>query len=279
MRILFLGDIVGEPGRKIVRDGLAAIRFAFQVDLVVANAENAAGGSGINPRCYTQLAKAGVQAFTMGDHVYRKKEIYQLFEAGLPICKPANFPPDAPGPDHLIIQLEDAPPVAVISVLGRVFMRPVDCPFRAVDRVLASLPSEVTTILVDMHAEATSDKQLMLRHLQGRVSAVFGTHTHVPTADAAVFEPGTAYITDVGMTGPYDSVIGRRYDRVLRTTLTFEPTAFDVATGDPRISGALVDVDASTGLAKSVSLLHLNHPQIEQLQAAACNANAASPPT
>lgn len=268
MRILFLGDIVGEPGRKIVRDGLAAIKAKYRIDLVIANAENAAGGSGINPRCYTQLANAGVQAFTMGDHVYRKKEIFQLFDAGYPICKPANFPPDAPGPDHIVVTTDDEQPVAVISLLGRVFMRPVDCPFRAVDRVLDQLSAEVSIVVVDMHAEATSDKQLMARYLAGRVTAVLGTHTHVPTADATILEPGTAFITDVGMTGPYDSVIGRRYDRVMKTTFSFEPTPFDVAQGDPRISGALIDVDPETGLATSISLLHLDRRAIEAMQAA-----------
>lgn len=266
MRIFFLGDIVGEPGRKIVRDGLPAIVAKYRVDLVIANAENAAGGSGINPRCYSQLVNAGIHAFTMGDHVYRKKEILQLFEAGCPICKPANFPPDSPGPDHLVIQADTDVSVAVISVLGRVFMRPVDCPFRAVDRVLEDLSPQVGTIIVDIHAEATSDKQLMARYLAGRVTAVLGTHTHVPTADATILPPGTAYITDVGMTGPYDSVIGRKYDRVIKTTLSFEPTPFDVAQGDPRISGALIDVDIETGLAQSISLLHLDRHAIESIR-------------
>lgn len=262
MRILFLGDIVGEAGRKIVKRAVPALRARFGLDLVVANAENAAGGSGINPRCYSQLESSGIDAMTMGDHVYKKTEIYPLFEQDKPICRPANFPPDSPGPDHLVVQA-GSEKVAIVCVLGRMFMRPVDCPYRAVDRVLEQLPKKVKIILVDIHAEATSEKQLMLRHLLGRATAVLGTHTHVPTADARVHPPGTAYLTDVGMTGPYDSVIGRRCDRVLHTTLTFEPTAFEVATGDPRISGALIEADPETGRALAVELIHLDKADID----------------
>jgi hypothetical protein len=232
---------------------------------VIANAENASGGSGLNQRGYAQLAAAGIDAMTMGDHVYKKKEIYELFNKGRPICKPVNFPRQAPGLDHLIVETPDHTPVAVVNVLGRVFMRPVDCPFAAMDRVLLDIGERAKVIIVDVHAEATSDKQLMLRHLVGRVSAVLGTHTHVPTADAAIFPPGTAYITDVGMTGPYEGVIGRRWDKVLHTVTTFEPTDFAVANGDPRLSGALVDVDPETGRAQSIELLHLNEPALEAM--------------
>lgn len=266
MKILFLGDVVGEPGRKICRHGVPALRAHWDLNLVIANAENAAGGSGINARCLRQLEAAGIDGFTMGDHVYKKADIFPLFEERRPLCRPANFPSEAPGPDRLLLETPLGP-VAVICVLGRLFMRPVDCPFKAMDRVLESLPPEVKVIIVDMHAEATSEKQLMLRHLQGRVTGVFGTHTHVPTADAAVFPPGTAYITDAGMTGPYDGVIGRRSDRVLHTTLSFEPSSFDVATGDPRISGVVFEVDATTGKAISCELAHFDKSQLDALAA------------
>ena len=265
MKILFLGDIVGEPGRKIVRKAVPLLRDRYELDLVVANAENAAGGSGLTRRCFQQLVSAGVDAFTMGDHVYRKREIYTLFESGQPICRPANYPAGAPGPDHLIVEARGGVSVAIVCLLGRVFMQPVDCPFQAIDRVLATIAGRARVILVDMHAEATSDKQVMLRHLIGRVGAVLGTHTHVPTADAAVYEPGTAYLTDVGMCGPYDSVIGRRHDRVLHAVRTFEPTPFDVATGDPRVSGALLDIDSETGRARSIRLMHLDKSAIEAM--------------
>lgn len=267
MKILFLGDIVGEPGRKIIKRALPGLRARFNIDLVIANAENSAGGSGMDPRCYSQLIAAGVDAITMGDHIYKKREIYSLFEKGEPICKPANFPPEAPGPDHLIVSAADGTRVAIISLLGRMFMRPVDCPFHAVDRVLVAIGKQAKVILVDIHAEATSDKQCVLRHLIGRVSAVVGTHTHVPTADASVYPPGTAYITDVGMTGPYDSVIGRRFDRVLHATTTFEPKPFDVATGDPRISGALIEVDPESGRASAIELWNLDRAKIDVLLA------------
>lgn len=267
MRILFLGDIVGEPGRKLLRRTLPALRAHLGLDLVIANAENAAGGSGMDARCYRQLAAAGIDGFTMGDHIYKRREIIPLFEAGAPICKPANYPPEAPGRDYLIARTPAGVPVAIVSLLGRMFMRPVDCPFHAADRVLATIGDQAKVILVDIHAEATSDKQCILRHLVGRVSAICGTHTHVPTADAAIYSPGTAYITDVGMTGPYESIIGRRFDRVLHANTTFEPTPFDVATGDPRVSGALLDIDPDTGRAAAIELCHLDRTKLDAIAA------------
>jgi len=265
MRILFIGDVVGEPGRKIAMRGLPILRKKWSLDLVVANAENAAGGSGITARCFSQLAQAGVDAFTMGDHVYRHKDVMDLFGKQPPMCRPANFPAEAPGPDHVIVETKSGVRIAVLSVLGRLFMKPVDCPFHTVDRILSQLEQDVQVVLVDIHAEATSEKQALLRHLVGRVSAVFGTHTHVPTADAAVFPPGTAYCTDVGMTGPYDGVIGRDWKKVLHTMVTQQPVFFDVAKADARISGALFDVDTSTGRASSCRLVHLTESDLESL--------------
>lgn len=267
MRLLFLGDVVGEPGRKIIKRHLAAVRAHWAIDCVIANAENASGGSGLDPRCYRQLESAGIDACTMGDHVYRKKEIVQLFEAGRPICRPANFPARSPGPDHLVVHLPSGLRMVVVNVMGRTFMRPVDCPFDAIDRVLAAIDRAINIIIVDIHAEATADKQLMLRHCLGRVSAVLGTHTHVPTADAAILPPGVAYITDVGMTGPYDSVIGRDVHPTLHHARTFEPIHFDVATKDVRMSGALVDIDETTGHAVAIELFHQKAEELERLSA------------
>src|SRR5581483_8014869 len=252
MRILFLGDIVGAPGMEMVRTALPALIPAERLDLVIANAENAAGGSGLTPRLYRQLRQAGVDLVTLGDHIYKKAEIIGTLAAEDRVCKPANFPPEAPGRDHAIAPARDGTPVAVFSVLGRTFMRPVDCPFRAADRVLAEIGARARVIVVDCHAEATADKYLLGHHLKGRVSAVLGTHTHVPTADEQLLPGGTAFISDVGMTGPYDSILGRRIDRVLPTTITFVPTLFEVATGDPRLAGAIVDVDAATGQAHAI---------------------------
>jgi len=244
VRILFLGDIVGAPGVAAVKKLLPGIRTAERLDLVVANAENATNGSGLSPKDYRQLRTGGLDAITLGDHIYKKQEIAEVMASPRePICKPANFPADAPGRDRIHLTVNGLS-VVVISLLGRTFMRPVDCPFAAVDRVLKSLPDGPRIVLVDIHAEATADKYLMAHHLKGRVTAVLGTHTHVPTADEQILTGGTAFQCDVGMCGPYDSILGRRIDRVLSTAISFVPSSFDVATGDVRLSGAIVDVDA-----------------------------------
>ena len=255
MRLLFIGDIVGTPGVGIARKAVPLLRSRHGLDVIIANAENASAGAGLYPNTYRQLAAAGIDAFTMGDHIYKRVEICSLFEAGEPIVRPANFPPDAPGPDHLILNLPSGISLAVISVMGRTFMRPVDCPFRAVDRVLACLPADVRHVFVDIHAEATADKYLMAHHLRGRVTAVIGTHTHVPTADEQIMEGGTAFLCDVGMTGPYGGVLGRRPDRVLPTHIDFVPRPFDIATADVRIGAVLIESDDTTGRAVSISRL------------------------
>jgi metallophosphoesterase (TIGR00282 family) len=251
MRILFLGDIVGSPGVDLVRSALPGVRSREEIDLVIANAENASAGSGITPRTYRQLREAGIDLVTMGDHIYKKLEIATVLEKDERICKPANFPPEAPGRTHV---LADTPhgPVAALCLLGRTYMRPVDCPFKAVDAALASLGDRAKIVIVDVHAEATADKYLLAHHLKGRVTAVLGTHTHVPTADEQILPGGTAFQCDVGMCGPYDSILGRRVDRVLYTATTFIPSAFDVATGDPRLAGAIIDADPTTGRATSI---------------------------
>ncbi len=252
MRILFLGDIVGAPGVAAVKKLLPGIRTSERLDLVVANAENATNGSGLSPKDYRQLRAAGIDAITLGDHIYKKQEIADVMANPLePICKPANFPPEAPGRDRVSLSVNGVS-VVVISLLGRTFMRPVDCPFAAVDRVLEGLSAGPRVVLVDIHAEATADKYLMAHHLNGRVTAVLGTHTHVPTADEQILPGGTAFQCDVGMCGPYDSILGRRIDRVLSTVISFVPSSFDVATGDVRLSGAIVDADEVTGRATGI---------------------------
>lgn len=252
MRILFLGDIVGRPGYSAITSRLPRIRQERELDLVIANAENAADGSGLTTQQFRGLIAAGIDVVTMGDHIYRKLEIKPTLQSDPRIVKPANFPAAAPGIPWTTATTRGGVQVAVLSLLGRVFMRPVDCPFQAADRWLNELPSAVKVRIVDIHAEATSEKQTIARYLDGRVSAVLGTHTHVPTADAQILAGGTAYQTDVGMTGPYDGVIGRDFDRILTTTVTFEPLHFNVATGDVRICGAIVDIDPKTGLATSI---------------------------
>jgi 2',3'-cyclic-nucleotide 2'-phosphodiesterase len=265
MRILFIGDIVGKPGRQICVKAVRPLRAAENLDLVVANAENIAGGSGMTPEIFHELIAAGIDGITMGDHVYRRREIFPLLQTEKRIVRPANYPTTAPGKDLMILRTRQQVPVAVFVLLGRVFMPPVDCPFQAADRILAGLPPEVRVVLLDFHAEATSDKQLMGRLLDGRVSAVLGTHTHVPTADEQILPGGTAFQCDVGMTGPHDSILGRRLDRVKETVLTYRPTQYEVATRDVRINGAIVEIDPETGKASSIERISIDEKRVEQL--------------
>jgi hypothetical protein len=266
MRILFLGDIVGKPGRLICTQAMRGLRAAENLDLVVANAENVAGGSGLTPEIYHELLACGIDGVTMGDHVYRRREIFSILQSDRRIVRPANYPASAPGHDFAILRTRQQVNVAIFTLVGRVFMPPVDCPFTAAERVLAALPPDVRVILLDFHAEATSDKQLMGRHLDGRVSAVLGTHTHVPTADEQILPGGTAFQCDVGMTGPHESILGRRIDRVMETTRTFRPTHFEVATGDVRLNGAIVDVDAETGRATAIRRICVDQATARKLE-------------
>jgi len=266
MRILFIDDIVGQPGVAVVKRAVPLLIAAEKVDLVIANAENASAGSGLTAGAYAQIREAGVDLVTLGDHIYKKQEFISVLEKDDHVCKPANFPADAPGREMIRAVARDGTPVAVFCLLGRTFMRPVDCPFQAADRVLKRLDGQCRCVVVDMHAEATADKYLMAHHLKGRVSGVLGTHTHVPTADEQVLAPGTAFISDVGMTGPYDSILGRRIDRVLSSTITFIPSSFEVASGDPRLGGALVDIDPASGLATSIRRLMINEADLAQLE-------------
>jgi metallophosphoesterase (TIGR00282 family) len=252
VRILFIGDVVGKPGQRIITQQLADLRVREELDLVIANGENIADGSGITPALFRKLQDAGVDCVTLGDHIYRRAEIYSVLESEPNIVKPANYPATAPGRTWAIVSGKNGVRVAVFCVLGRVYTRPVDCPFTAADRVLAELPEDVVVRVMDCHAEATSDKQLLGRYLDGRVTAVLGTHTHVTTADEQILPGGTAFQCDVGMTGPHESILGRKIDRVLETTLTFRPTQFQVATGDVRMCGSIIDADPSTGKALAI---------------------------
>ena len=243
MRLLFLGDIVGKPGYSAVLKYATELRSELRLDVIVANAENASDGSGLMPRQFNRLMEAGVDAVTMGDHLYKRREIIPVLESSDRIVKPANYPADSSGRTWTIIPTGCGRPLAVVSLLGRVFMRPVDCPFVAVDRALQEIGDRAKHVLVDVHAEATSDKQTLAHYLDGRVTAVVGTHTHVPTADARVLRGGTAFQCDVGMCGPYDSIIGRDIHRVTETTRTFQPCHFHVATNDVRLCGAMIEAD------------------------------------
>jgi len=252
MRFLFIGDVVGPPGLAAMAALVPKLRESERLDFVVANGENGTDGSGLNPRDYRALRAAGVDAVTLGDHVYKKFALADvLARPGEPACKPANYPTEAAGKDFVLIDVGGVP-VAVFCLLGRTYMRPVDCPFAAADRVLNSIGDRAKVIVVDVHDEATADKYLLAHYLDGRVTAALGTHTHVQTADEQILSGGTAFISDAGMCGPYAGVLGRRLDRVLRTARTFEPTAFDVATGDVRLAGVVVVCDPATGKASGM---------------------------
>jgi len=257
--ILCVGDVVGSPGRKILADALPKLVADRNIDCTIVNAENAAAGSGLTPPLYDKLIAAGVHLMTMGDHVYRRKEIIPILEKSDRIVRPANLAPNAPGKQFAIWETSRGVRVGVFSLLGRMYMRTAaDCPFRAADRVLGTMPSDVRIVVVDVHAETTSEKMALGWYLDGRVSVVFGTHTHIPTADERVLPQGTAYITDLGMTGPYDSVLGRRKDRVLSSMVTSVPAPFDVASGDVRMCGVIVRASSDTGRASTIERIRVD---------------------
>jgi metallophosphoesterase (TIGR00282 family) len=243
VKILFIGDIVGSPGRKIVHDRLADILTQRGVDLCIANGENSASGFGITPRLAEELFASGVEVITGGNHIWDRKEIFDFFPHEPRLIRPANFPNGSPGKGHYVGQARNGVRYAVMNLQGRTFMTPLEDPFRTAERELATIPPEVKVIIVDMHAEATSEKQAMGWYLDGKVSAVLGTHTHVATADNRVLPNGTAYITDVGMTGPHDGVIGMERTSVLKKFIDVLPSRFEVATGDVQMNSVLIETD------------------------------------
>lgn len=253
LKILCIGDVVGSPGRHVLREAIPKLVAEHQIDCVIANCENVAGGSGITPPLFDKLLGYGVDVVTLGDHIFRRRGFIPVLETSDRVVRPANLPRQAPGRTHTLFETASGARVAVISILGRVFMKmPSNCPFAAVDQVLSSLPSDVKVIVVDMHGETTSEKIAMGWHLDGRVSVLFGTHTHVPTADDRVLPGGTAYVTDLGMTGPYDSVLGRDKKRVLSALISTVPAPFDVAEHDARIGSVLTTIDTTTGRATDI---------------------------
>ena len=256
MKILFIGDIVGSPGRKIVHDRLRDILEQRQIDLCIANGENSASGFGITPRLAEELFASGIEVLTGGNHIWDRKEILDFFPHEPRLLRPANFPNGSPGKGLYVGRTKAGGAYAVMNLQGRTFMAPLDDPFRAAVAELAKIPPDVKVIVVDMHAEATSEKQAMGWYLDGKVSAVLGTHTHVATADNHVLPAGTAYITDVGMTGPHDSVIGMEKAGIMQRFLDAMPAKFGVAEGDVQMNTVLLDVDESTGHARSIERLN-----------------------
>ena len=258
MKILMLGDVVGSPGRRILKERLSRIRLELGVAAVIVNAENSAAGSGITVALAQEITAAGADAITMGDHTWGQKEFAPTIGQLQNLVRPANYPPEAPGKGWRLITT----PIcrfAVINLLGRVFMQPTDCPFHAADAVLREIPKDVP-VFVDFHAEATSEKITLAHYLDGRVTAVVGTHTHVQTSDATILPGGTAFITDLGMTGPWHSSIGRQFEPVLQKLMTGIPARFEVATGPSTMEGAVITFDPSTRLATAITPFRYREP-------------------
>ena len=249
MRVLFVGDIVGSPGRQIVHDRLGDIVAVRQVDLVIANGENSASGFGITPRLADELLNLGIDVLTGGNHSWDRKEILEYLPHEPRLLRPANFPEGNAGSGLYLGTAKNGVKYAVLNLQGRVFMTPIDDPFRKADSELRRIPEDVALVFVDMHAETTSEKIAMGWYLDGRVTAVVGTHTHVATADEHLFPQGTAYITDVGMTGPYDSVIGVQKEQIIHKFLTGLPSRFEAAKDDPRFCAVLIECDQESGRA------------------------------
>lgn len=265
LKVLAVGDIVGEPGRIAVKEIVPRIVREESIDFVIANGENIAGGSGITEPTVRSLFSSGVHVMTSGDHIFRKKEGEALLEQSSRILKPANYPASTPGIGATIVETKNGMKVGVINLIGRVFLKTVDCPFEVADREIKKIRQSTPIIFVDIHAEATSEKIALGWFLDGRVSAVFGTHTHIQTADETILPKGTGYITDLGMCGPYKSVIGRDITQVLKMFQTQMPMRLDVAKDDARVSGVIFEVSLDTG--KTVSIKRV-HERLENLSPA-----------
>ncbi len=258
LNILCIGDIVGRPGRHILADHLQSLVKEMDIDCVIANAENAAGGSGLTPSIYEKLLRYGVHLITLGDHTFRKREIIEVLEKMTNIARPANLSEHAAGKGYAIYQTHKGPTIGIITLIGRLFMKPADCPYTAADRLIPKVHQQADILVMDFHAEATSEKIAMGHYVDGRVSCCFGTHTHVATADACILPRGTAYITDVGMTGAHDSVLGRNKTSVIKAFRTQMPVPFEIATNDVRINALLVTIDCNTKRAEHVQRIQIN---------------------
>ena len=257
MNILLIGDITGRPGREITMGLLPGLKKKEKIDFTIANAENAAGGSGVTPDICDELLDSGIDVLTSGDHIWKQKQVLDIIDTEDRLLRPANFPENAPGSGSGVFATEKGASVGVINLLGRIFLQPMDCPFRSAMQHIKEIEKKTKIILVDIHAEATSEKVAMGWYLDGLASCVFGTHTHVQTADERVLPKGTAYITDIGMSGPFDSVIGRKKEQILERFLSRMPVRFQVAEGDVRLNGAIVSVDEKTGKAASIKRVQI----------------------
>ncbi len=261
MKLLFVGDVIGKPGRRALHNLLPRLVDQHRADFVVVNVENSAGGFGVTPEVLAEIADLPIDCYTTGNHVWDKKEGVEILGRDPRLLRPANYPEGNPGKGIYVGETAAGIPVAVLNLEGRVFLSHLESPFKTADQLLKSLDPKVKVILVDFHAEATSEKQAMGFYLDGRVSAVLGTHTHVPTADERILPSGTALQTDAGMTGPYESIIGMRADKVLKRFLLQTPASFEVAKRDVRLAGAVIDIDEATGKARAIERLLVPDPQ------------------
>jgi len=275
VNILLIGDVVGRPGRELVRKGLRALIEVHGVDFVIANAENAAAGFGVTKDIGDALLEYGIDVMTSGNHIWDKKEVIDYIKAEPRLLRPANYPAGVPGRGSSVADTGDGRAVGVINVMGRVFMLPIDDPFAVVLREIDAIRHRSRVIIVDFHAEATSEKIAMGWHLDGRVTAIIGTHTHVQTADERILPKGTAYLTDVGMTGPHDSIIGMEVAPSLARFLNGMPTKFEPATGNPRLNGVIVEADDRTGLAKRIVRIRYSETELAELANSASTAKNA----
>ena len=252
MKLLFIGDIVGKPGRKAVRYFLPRLRETLGLDFIVANGENSAGGSGITPATASEIFEAGVDVITCGDHLWDQREVVSLLNNEPRFVRPKNYPEGTPGQGFCVQQIGGLPPIGVLNLQGQTFMKPIENPFYAADAAVDELREQTPIILVDMHAETTSEKIAMGRFLDGRVSAVIGTHTHVQTADEHIFPGGTAFLCDAGCTGPQESILGREIEPIIQRFLTYQPQRFAVASKRVTLNAAVIDIDELSGKATSI---------------------------
>jgi metallophosphoesterase (TIGR00282 family) len=263
MKLLFIGDIMGEAGRKMVQDFLPGVKKKHAVDVIIANGENMAGGFGITPETVQELYHAGVHMISGGNHTMDKKEGIPILEDDPYCVRPANYPATNPGRGSALLSLQNGLKVGLVNLMGRTFMDPLDCPFRAADTLVSELSQKTKVILLDFHAEATSEKMAMGWHMDGKVSVVVGTHTHVQTADERILPGGTAFITDVGMTGPYDSVIGVKKEIILDRFVNKRGRKFEVASGDPWFCAIVADIDENTGHARKIERIRIERSRPE----------------
>ena len=252
MKILAIGDIVGRPGRQAIKESLTELKTVHKLELVIANGENAAGGSGLTPAVVKEILSLGIDVITSGDHIWKKREVLDIVDTETRLLRPANYPAGVPGKGSLIVEGKSRVKIGVINLIGRVFMMPLECPFKTVREEIDKIKKDTNIIIVDIHAEATSEKIALGWYLDGLVSAVVGTHTHVQTADEKILPNKTAYISDLGMTGPIDSVLGRRREQVLERFITGMPVRFQMADENIQLQGVIIDVNPKTGRANSI---------------------------